>query len=183
MEEKIIDPRQPNAERSAEAKRTAQLVFRLNHTMPNTDEYMAVLRELFPDNLGEGSMVFAPLTLMLSNEVKIGKRVVVMNGCLMMSAGGITIDDDALIAANVQLISNNHDPYDRHLLVCKPVHIGKGAWIGAGSTILPGVTVGDYAIVGAGSIVTKDVPPYAVAVGSPAKVIKYLDKEKFKELF
>lgn len=183
MEEKIIDLRQPNAERSAEAKRTAQLVFRLNHTMPHTDEYMAVLRELFPDNLGEGSMVFAPLTLMLSNEVKIGKRVVVMNGCLMMSAGGITIDDDALIAANVQLISNNHDPYDRHLLVCKPVHIGKGAWIGAGSTILPGVTVGDYAIVGAGSIVTKDVPPYAVAVGSPAKVIKYLDKEKFKELF
>ena len=102
-----------------------------------------------------------------------------MNNCLMMSAGGITIDDDVMIAANVQVITNNHDPYDRLLLHCKTVHICRGAWIGAGSSILPGVTVGEYAIVGAGSIVTKDVPPYAVVVGSPAKVVKYLDKEKF----
>lgn len=64
-----------------------------------TDEYNAVLKELFPDNLGEGSTVLAPLTLMLSREVKIGKRVMIMNNCLMMSAGGITIDDDAMIAA------------------------------------------------------------------------------------
>lgn len=143
-----------------------------------TDEYNAVLKELFPDNLGEGSTVLAPLTLMLSREVKIGKRVMIMNNCLMMSAGGITIDDDAMIAANVQLITNNHDPYDRIVLLCKPIHICRGAWIGAGSTILPGVTIG--AIVGAGSIVTKDVPDFAVAVGSPAKVIKYLDRTCFE---
>lgn len=178
MEEKVINLKHPDSERAENAVRTARLVFKLNHTMPYTDEYDDVLKELFPDNMGEGSTVFAPLTLILSKEVKIGKHVVIMNGCLMMSAGGITIDDDAMIAANVQLISNNHDPYDRHILLCKPVHIGKGAWIGAGSTILPGVTVGEYAIVGAGSIVTKDVPPYAVAVGSPAKVVKYLDKER-----
>ncbi len=179
MEEKIIDPREPNNDRQADGMRTARLTFKLNHTMPYTDEYNAVLKELFPDNLGEGSLVMAPLTLMLSREVKIGKRVMIMNNCLMMSAGGITIDDDVMIAANVQLITNNHDPYDRHLLHCKPVHICRGAWIGAGSSILPGVTVGEYAIVGAGSIVTKDVPPYAVVVGSPARVVKYLDKEKF----
>ena len=151
MEEKIIDPREPNNDRQADGMRTARLTFKLNHTMPYTDE----------------------------REVKIGKRVMIMNNCLMMSAGGITIDDDVMIAANVQLITNNHDPYDRHLLHCKPVHICRGAWIGAGSSILPGVTVGEYAIVGAGSIVTKDVPPYAVVVGSPARVVKYLDKEKF----
>lgn len=179
MEEKRIDPRVGNSERQAEGQRTARLVYRLNHTMPYTEEYEAVLKELFPDNLGEGSTVVAPLTLMLSSEVKIGKRVVVMPNCLMMSAGGITIEDDAMIAANVQLITNNHDPYDRPVLVCKPIHIGRGAWIGAGSTILPGVTVGEYAIVGAGSIVTRDVPPYAVVVGSPAKVVKELDKDRF----
>lgn len=179
MEEKIIDPRELNNDRQADGMRTARLTFKLNHTMPYTDEYNAVLKELFPDNLGEGSLVMAPLTLMLSREVKIGKRVMIMNNSLMMSAGGITIDDDVMIAANVQLITNNHDPYDRHLLHCKPVHICRGAWIGAGSSILPGVTVGEYAIVGAGSIVTKDVPPYAVVVGSPARVVKYLDKEKF----
>ena len=104
-----------------------------------------------------------------------------MNGALMMAAGGITLEDKVMIAANVQLISNNHDPYDRDVLTCKPIRIKYGAWVGAGSTILPGVTVGKYAIVGANSVVSKDIPDYAVAVGSPAKVIKYLDKEKFEK--
>ena len=102
-----------------------------------------------------------------------------MNGVLMMSAGGITIEDNVMIAANVQLISNNHDPYDRYVITCKPILIKEGAWIGAGATILPGVTIGKYAIIGANSIVSKNIPDYGVAVGSPAKVIKYLEKEKF----
>ncbi|MBR3361840.1 MAG: acyltransferase, partial [Lachnospiraceae bacterium] len=104
-----------------------------------------------------------------------------MYNCLMMSRGGITIEDDAMIAANVSLISNNHDPYDRQVLLCKPVTIRKGAWVGANSTILPGVTVGKYAIVAAGAVVTKDVPDYAVVGGNPAKVIKYLDPKEMKE--
>ena len=98
-----------------------------------------------------------------------------------MARGGITIEDGAQIAANVQLISNNHDPYDLAVLTCKPVLIREGAWIGAGATILPGVCVGRHAVVGAGSVVTKDVPDYAVAVGNPARVIKTLDKTRFEE--
>ena len=98
----------------------------------------------------------------------------------MMVAGGITIEDKVLIAENVKLISNNHDPYKRDILTCKPIHIKEGAWVGAGATILPGVTVGKYAIVGSDSVVTKDIPDYVVAVGIPAKVIKYLDHAKFK---
>ena len=66
-------------------------------------------------------------------------------------------------------------------MTCEEIVIKKGAWIGAGASILPGVTVGKYAIVGAGAIVTKDVPDYAVVVGIPAKVIKTLDKDKFPE--
>ncbi|MBR3214827.1 MAG: acyltransferase [Methanosphaera sp.] len=97
----------------------------------------------------------------------------------MMARGGITIEDDAMLAANVQLLSNNHDEYDRQVLLCNEITIKKGVWIGAGATILPGVTVGEYAIVGAGAIVTKDVPDYAVVVGSPARVVKTLDKDKF----
>ena len=65
-------------------------------------------------------------------------------------------------------------------LTCKPVLIREYAWVGAGATILPGVCIGRHAIVGAGSVVTKDVPDYAVAVGNPAKVIKMLDKENFR---
>ena len=104
-----------------------------------------------------------------------------MNGALMMGRGGITLEDKVLVAANAQLISNNHDPYEREVLICKPILIKYGAWIGAGATILPGVTVGKYAIVGSDSVVTKDIPDYAVAVGNPAKVVKYLDPTKFKD--
>ncbi len=98
-----------------------------------------------------------------------------------MARGGITIEDDVQIAANVQLISNNHDPYERMILTCKPVLIKKGAWIGAGATILPGVCLGEYSIVGAGSVVTKDIPDYGVAVGNPAKIVRKLDAARFEK--
>jgi len=97
-----------------------------------------------------------------------------------MAFGGITIEDDVVIAPNVQLLTDNHDPYDRTILICKPIVIKKGAWIGAGASILPGVTVGRYAIVGTSAVVTKDVPDYAVAAGVPAKVLKILDKDRFE---
>lgn len=92
----------------------------------------------------------------------------------MMSAGGITIDDGAMIAANVQIISNNHDLYERQVITCKPVNIGKNVWIGAGATILPGVTIGDNAVVGAASVVTKDVEANTIVAGNPAKLIKVI---------
>ena len=91
-----------------------------------------------------------------------------------MSAGGITIEDDVMVAANSQLISNNHDPEEHQILTCKPVVLKRNCWIGAGATILPGVTVGENAIVGAGSVVTKDVEPNTVVGGIPAKLIKRL---------
>ena len=97
--------------------------------------------------MGEGSRVSAPLSGVRFHNVSIGRNVIVMPGCLMMSAGGITIEDGAMIAANVQLISNNHDLYERQVITCRPVRIGKNAWIGAGATILPGVTIGDNAVV------------------------------------
>ena len=97
-----------------------------------------------------------------------------------MARGGITIEDDVQMAANVQILTNNHDPYERQLLTVKPVLIQKGAWIGAGVTILPGISIGKHAIVGAAAVVTKDVPDYAIVVGNPAKVVKTLDADKFE---
>lgn len=171
MEEIRIDVTKQTPEELALAAEHAQLIFRFNHTMPGTTEYDELMHRIFP-SMGEGSRVMSPLTAVRPHMVKIGRNVVVMPGCLMMSAGGITIDDGAQIAGNVQLISNNHDLYERQIITCKPVHIGKNAWIGAGATILPGVTIGDNAVIGAASVVTKSVPTNSIAVGNPAKIVK-----------
>ena len=182
IEEMRIDMREYNKNKDsmAMAMRDSQLNHKFNLALPYTDEFFSLMKELFYNQIGENSIVNGQLTVVLPKNVTIGKGVTVMNGALMMAAGGITIEDKVLIAANVKLISNNHDPYERDVLICKPVVIKEGAWVGAGSTILPGVTVGKYAIVGSDSVVTQDIPDYAVAVGNPAKVIKYLDPVKFK---
>ena len=182
IEEIRIDLREAlkDKEALAEGKKDVQTNHKFNLAVPLSEEYFSLMRELFYNQIGENSIVYNQLTVVRPKNVKIGKNVTVMNGALMMSAGGITLEDNVLIAANVQLISNNHDPYDRYVITCKPILIKEGAWVGAGATILPGVTVGKHAIIGANSVVSKDIPDYAVAVGCPAKVIKYLEKEKFE---
>lgn len=180
MEEVRLDLRIPNEERMAEYIRSSQLCFKINNTMPQTEERNNLIKELFGENLGENSMVNPPIFVNLANKVKIGKNVVLMNGFQCMSAGGLVIEDDTKIALNCTIATNNHDFYDRPVITCKPVHIKKNVWIGVNATILSGVTIGENAIVGACSVVTKDVPDNAVVVGNPAKVIKYLDAEKFK---
>ena len=178
-EEVMVDLRIPDPKIFEEGKRLAQLAFKLNHTMPMTDEYQQILKELFGDNLGEGAYVAAPIQGACLDRIKMGKNVMINSNLLAMARGGITIEDDVQIAANVQLLTNNHDPYERMVLPCKPILIKKGAWIGAGATILPGICIGEHAIVGAASVVTKDVPDCAVVVGNPARVVKMLEAERF----
>ncbi|WP_458404566.1 DapH/DapD/GlmU-related protein [Methanobrevibacter sp.] len=180
MDFERIDMDDFTEEELEEAFRINKLLFELNHTMPMTPEYHDLLKELFGDNIGEDSYVAPPLAGAALDKLIIGNNVYINSNCLAMARGGITIEDDVMLAANVQLLSNNHDEYDRNILLCKPIHIKKGAWIGAGASILPGVTIGEYAIVGAGAIVTRDVGDCEVAVGVPAKTVKTLDKDKFK---
>ena len=179
-QEEIVDSRNFDAKAFEIAKHNVQTLFRLNHTMPMTEEYSAVLHDLFGDRIGKNTMITAPLQGVCFDRVTIGDHVYTGGNLLLMAHGGITIEDGAWIAANVQLISNNHDMYDRAVLLCKPVLIKRDAWIGAGATILPGVCVGAHAVVGAGAVVTKDVPDYAVVVGNPARIVKTLDADKFK---
>ena len=179
MDYERVDIRQMTPEELTHAVKMNEIVFKINHAIPNTDEYNNLLKELFKDNLGENSQIMPPISGSAFDNMKIGNNVFINSNSLLMARGGITIEDDVMFAANVQLLSNNHDEYDRQVLLCKPIHIKKGAWIGAGASILPGVTIGKYAIVGAGAIVTKDVGDYEVAVGVPAKVVKTLDKDKF----
>lgn len=179
MEETRIDLRIKNEERMAEYIRSSQLCFKINNTMPNTEESKNLVKELFGENLGENTIINAPIFVNLANQVKIGNNVVLMNGFKCMSAGGLIIEEDTKVALNCTVATNNHDFYDRPVITCKPVHIKKNVWIGVNVTILPGVTIGENAIVGACSVVTKDVPDNTVVVGNPARVIKYLDADKF----
>lgn len=171
---KRIDLR-TDIEHANETIRSRQICFRLKQTMPLCEEYNALVKELFHGNIGEGSYMMPPLTVVGADRVKIGNNVFIMDGVLIMGSGGVTIDDNAQLAANVQILSNNHDLRDREVITLAPVHIGTGAWIGAGATILPGITIGENAVVGAGSVVTRDVAPNTIVAGNPAKVLRAFD--------
>ena len=94
-----------------------------------------------------------------------------------MSLGGIEIEDGVMLGPEVGLFTVNHEPENIRVIMTKKIHIKRNAWIGARVNILPGVTIGENAIVGTGSIVTKDIPDNAVAVGNPARVVKMIDKK------
>ena len=179
MEETRIDLKIPDSKLNEQIKRTSDVLFKLNHTQPYTDEYNKSVKELFTGGLGENSQVLTPLYVIIADNVHIGNNVSINPYFKCMSAGNVYIEDDVKIAMNVAVITNNHDFYNRDVLTIKDVRIKKNAWIGAGAIILPGVTIGENAVVGAGSVVTKDVAPNTVVAGNPARVIKQLNPEKF----
>lgn len=106
--------------------------------------------------------------------IRVGKNVFINHGCEFMDRGGIIIEDNVLIGPKVNLITINHpiDPLLRRSTYCAAIHIGKNVWIGAASSIMPGVSIGENSIVAANAVVTKDVPANTIVGGIPAKVIK-----------
>lgn len=179
MEEKRLDLRKPNVERLAEVKRTSEVLYKLNNTLPFTNEFNALTEELFTGDIGEDCYVAPPLYMNIAKNIHIGNHVAINPYFKCMSAGNVYIEDYVQIAMGVSLITNNHDYYDRAILTIKDIHIKKNAWLGAGSIILPGVTIGENAIVGAGSVVTHDVEANTIVAGNPASVIKQLDSTEF----
>ena len=111
--------------------------------------------------------------------LKLGDSVSLGNNTLISCGREIVIGSGTLFAAYCFIIDGNHNFSDPEIPIRKqpgifePVHIGRDVWVGAHCIILPGVTIGDGAVIGANSTVTNDIPPFAVAVGSPARVIKY----------
>lgn len=119
----------------------------------------------------------------LSPKLHIGKNLHATRNLVIQCAGDISIGDDVLIASNVFIVDFNHginpmsDSYLDNQLDVSRVKIENGVWIGNSVIILPGVTIGKKAIIGAGSVVTKSIPEYSIAVGNPAKVIKQYDRK------
>jgi len=152
---------------------TLRLIGKLN-TLGDITEARKILSQIFGQELDESTTVFPPFTTNLGRFTKIGKRVFINHGCSFLDLGGITIEDDVLIGPQVKLVTENHpmDPSTRKGLITKPILIKRNAWIGAGATVLPGVTVGKNAVVAAGAVVTKDVAANTLVGGIPAKLIK-----------
>lgn len=152
---------------------TKGLLVQLNNSS-DPAEIRDLLRQITASEVDESVAVFTPLYINYGKHTKIGKNVFINFDCVFLDLGGITIEDNVLIAPKVSLLSEGHsvDPSDRQSLVPGHIHIRKNAWIGAGATILPGVTVGENAVVAAGAVVSKDVPANAVVGGIPAKIIK-----------
>ncbi len=121
--------------------------------------------------------LFPPFYTDCGKNIKIGKKVFINEGCCFQDQGGIEIGDNCLIGQQVVIATLNHDLNRacRGDMLPKPVKIGKNVWIGAHSTILGGVTVGDNAVIAAGAVVNKDVPANTVVAGVPAKIIKRID--------
>ncbi len=115
----------------------------------------------------------------------IGNYTYVCNRCSFIVGEHIYIGENVLIASDVMIVSHNHgmDPeacesYGKQPLKCEAVTVEDGVWIGEKAIILPGVTIGEKSIIGAGAVVVKDIPPYCIAVGNPARIIKKYHFEK-----
>lgn len=137
-----------------------------------------LIRSVFSRLIGKavdaGFFLIPPFYTDFGENISIGKNVFVNHACTFMDRGGITLEDEVLIGPKVNLITTNHpiDPAQRRATISHPILVKKGAWIGAAATIMPGVTIGENAIVAAGAVVTKDVPSNSIVGGVPAKLIK-----------
>lgn len=158
-----------------EIDRCRQLCFEINQTAPDHKErIMELENELLDGQIQEGTYFTPPFQIDCANRVFLGKNVFANHGLTMMSVGTVTIEDGVMMGPEVGFFTVNHEPGNIRIIKTGEIHVKKNAWIGARANILPGVTIGENAIVGTGSIVTKDIPDGAVVVGNPARIVKYI---------
>ncbi|ULQ55479.1 sugar O-acetyltransferase [Flavihumibacter rivuli] len=165
------DPRMPAL--WEQVSRTLALVPQLNNST-GIKQTRDLLGTITGTPIDPSTVVFVPFYTNFGRQIRLGKRVFINHACTFLDLGGITIEDDVQIGPKVNLITENHpvDPSRRKDLDLQSVRICRNAWIGAGASILPGVTIGENSIVAAGAVVNKDVPANTIVGGIPAKVIK-----------
>lgn len=160
---------------------TAQEALRITGELNGGFHEPARVRELLGrltgQEIDESLTLFPPFTSDFGKNLHFGARVFVNAGCRFQDQGGIEIGDDCLIGHNVVIATLNHylAPSRRGDMQPGRVTIGRNVWIGANATILPGVSIGDDAVVAAASVVTTDVPARALVVGAPARVQRILE--------
>ena len=158
---------------------------RITRLLNNTSETerprrMELVQELFA-SAGEGSYIEPPFFCDYGYNTTVGKNFYGNYDCVFLDCGKITIGDYVMLGPKVALYAVNHpiDPAVRqyHHDFPLPITIGNHVWIGGSTVVCPGVTIGDNTVIGAGSVVTKDIPPNVVAAGNPCRVIRSITQE------
>lgn len=158
-----------------------------NATRPHEyEKRTALLRDMFAE-LGEGCYIEPPLhSNWGGHHVHFGNRVYANFNLTLVDDTHIYVGDGTMFGPNVTLATAGHpilpELRERALQYNMPIHIGQNCWLGAGVVVLPGVTIGDNTVIGAGSIVTRDIPANVVAVGNPCRVLRPIG-EKDREFY
>ncbi|MDN7534730.1 DapH/DapD/GlmU-related protein [Burkholderia orbicola] len=173
----IIPRRTPeSAAMVAEVKRAMAITARLNRlTFDDAADVRALFGELIGTQVDNGFVLIPPFHATGGAGMKLGRNVFVNQNCTFYDLGGLEIGDDVMIGPNVSLITSGHpvEPSRRRDgVIAKPIVIERNVWIGAGATIIGGVTIGENAVVAAAAVVTRDVPPNTLVGGNPAKIIR-----------
>ncbi|MCX2864710.1 DapH/DapD/GlmU-related protein [Paucibacter sp. PLA-PC-4] len=155
-----------------------RVIAELNTGYRSPAEVRALFSRLTGTAVDESFWLLPPFYSDFGKNTRVGKNVFINHACEFMDRGGITIGDDVLIGPKVNLVTINHplDPAARRSTYCAPIVIEKRAWLGAGVSVMPGVNIGENAVVAANAVVTKDVPANTVVGGIPARFIKHIDE-------
>lgn len=158
----------------AVVQETMCLCAEMNTGYHSEEEVRHYLREITQSEVDDTVRVFPPFNINYGRSTRFGRDCFVNFGCTFLAIGGITVEDGAFIGPHCVLATEYHpeEPARRHSLLTRPIVIGRNAWLGADVKVLAGVTIGENAIVAAGSVVTRDVPAGMVVAGSPARVIR-----------
>ncbi len=168
-----------DAELTKERQHARMLIKKLNETAEDQPEERAeIIRKLLP-RAGENLWLQPPFYCDYGNNIITGANVFFNFNCVVLDATVVHIGSRTLFGPNVQIYTATH-PMDyteraRGLELAKPVVIGTDVWVGGGAIICPGVTIGDRSVIGAGSVVTKDIPTDVFAAGNPCMVIRKLN--------
>lgn len=159
-----------------------ELVMEMNGKYHTNKEVLAYLAKITDREIDASVKIAQPFYTDFGKHISFGKDIFINQNVTFVDLGGIVIEDHVLIGPMCRIISVNHlaDPQKRRGLSVATVKIKENAWLGANVTVLPGVTIGQNAIVAADSTVTKDVPDNVIVAGSPAKLIKEI-KSSVKE--
>lgn len=149
----------------------------LNGHYHTSEEVLELFSRLIGKPVDKTFALLPPFYTDCGKNINVGKNVFINSGCRFQDQGGITIGDGVLIGHNVVLATLNHDidPNKRSTMHPAPITIGKNVWIGSNATIVPGVEIGDGAIIAAGAVVTQNVLPNVIVGGVPAKVLKKIE--------